>query len=241
MDYPKYFDPKDSLHLIGLEQNFNFLSSLYMKNKLPKILMLSGIKGCGKSTLVNHFLFSIYDSNNYNKVNYSLSQSSNLYKKFKDNIFQNIIYLKGSDFKSVKVDEIRNLKSIIQQSSVLNKDRFIVLDDIELFNVNSLNALLKIIEEPTKSNNFLLINNKTKPLLDTIKSRSLEIKIILNETDRIKIINKLIKKHNINSILDPKQCKLTQGNFLKYNYIFENHDISLESDFLINLTKLLNL
>ena len=29
--------------------------------------MLSGLKGCGKSTLINHFLFSIFDTANYNK------------------------------------------------------------------------------------------------------------------------------------------------------------------------------
>ena len=102
MQYPKYFNPKNSLQLFGLEKNFLFLSSLYNKNKLPKILMLTGIKGCGKSTLVNHFLFSIFDEKNYKKTNYSLSNSSDFYKKFKDNIFQNIIYVKGSDFVSLK-------------------------------------------------------------------------------------------------------------------------------------------
>ena len=57
MDYPKYFNPKNSLQLFGLEQNFNFLSSLYSKSKLPKVSMFSGLKGTGKSTLINHFLF----------------------------------------------------------------------------------------------------------------------------------------------------------------------------------------
>ena len=42
-------------------------------------------------------------------------------------------------------------------------DRFIIFDDVELFNHNSLNALLKLIEEPTKKNYFLLINNKSRP------------------------------------------------------------------------------
>ena len=101
---------------------------------------------------------------------------------------------------------------------MINKDRFIILDDIELFNTNSLNALLKIIEEPSKRNYFVLINNKTKPILDTIKSRSLEIKIILNENERIKIIKELIKFYNIKAILDPDHSKLTPGTFLKFNY-----------------------
>ena len=57
MDYPKYFNPKNSLKLFGLEENFNFLSSIYSKHKLPKVLMLSGLKGTGKSTLINHLSF----------------------------------------------------------------------------------------------------------------------------------------------------------------------------------------
>ncbi len=92
MDYPKYFNPKNSLRLVGLEKNFDFLLSLFLKDKLPKVLMFSGLKGTGKSTLINHFLFSIFDEQNYNKTKYTLSDSSSLYKKFKDGIFQNILY-----------------------------------------------------------------------------------------------------------------------------------------------------
>ena len=67
MNYPKFFDSKNSLNLFGLEEEFNFLSSLYIKRKLPKVLMLTGAKGIGKSTLINHFLFSIFDEKNYDK------------------------------------------------------------------------------------------------------------------------------------------------------------------------------
>ena len=40
---------------------------------------------------------------------------------------------------------------------MINKERFIILDDIELFNKNSLNALLKVIEEPNKEIIFFLL------------------------------------------------------------------------------------
>ena len=241
MDFPKYFDSKNSLNLYGLEKNFNFLSKLYSTKKLPKVLMLSGLKGCGKSTLINHFLFSVFDEVNYHKDELRISDSSILLKQINSNIFQNIIYLQGSDFKSVKVEDIRNLKSKILQSSIIDKERFIILDDVELFNTNSLNALLKIIEEPSKKNYFILINNKTKFLIDTIKSRCLELKIILDENKRIEIITKLVNFYNLEKVLDPNQSKLTPGNYLKFNYICHENKISLNNDFLDNLSLILNL
>ena len=80
-----------------------------------------------------------------------------------------------------------------------------------MFNTNSLNALLKIIEEPDKNNFFIFINNKTKPLIDTIRSRSIEFKIILSEKNRIAIIEKLVKFYDIKTILDPASSQLTPG------------------------------
>ena len=240
MDFPIYFNCKNSLNLYGLDKDFNFLSNLYSK-KLPKVLMLSGLKGCGKSTLINHFLLSIYDTANYNKKEYKICNSSKLFKQLKNNIFENIIYLQGSDFETIKVDDIRNLKSKILQTSIIDKDRFIILDDVELFNINSLNALLKIIEEPNKKNYFILINNRTKPLIDTIKSRCLEMKVILDESKRIEIINKLVDFYELETILDPNHSKLTPGNFLKFNYICSENKISINNDFLKNLSLLLNL
>ena len=120
-------------------------------------------------------------------------------------------------------------------------NRFIVLDDVELFNANSLNALLKIIEEPTSSNFFILINNNSRPLIETVKSRCLEFKISLNNHDRIKIIEALIVKNNLNPIIDYKTLNITPGNFCVFNNICETNDININNDFLLNLEVILNL
>ena len=241
MSYPIFFDSKNSLNLFGLKSNFEFLRNLYSKKKLPRVLMLSGNKGTGKSTLINHFIYSIFDFQKYDLKRLSLTENSSLYKQYKENIFSNIIYINGSDFKSVKVEDIRNLRTKIFQSTISDEDRFIILDDVEVFNHNSLNALLKIIEEPSKKNYFFLINNKSKMLLETIKSRSIELKIILSENQRLEIIDKLINHFKLELILDPKKSKLSPGNFIKFNHIFKENNISISNDLIENISLLLNL
>ena len=241
MTFPTYFNSKKSLKLFNLFENFKFLKDLYINNKLPKVLMLSGKKGSGKSTLINHLMYYVFNKENYNEKNNSYISNSPFYDKFLNNIFTNIIYLSGSDFKNIKIEDIRDLKKKIYQTIIYDKPRFTILDDVELFNNNSLNALLKIIEEPTKNNYFILINNKSKPLLETIKSRCLDIKIILNEDKRTNIIESLVDKFKIDLIFDSKISQLSPGHFIKFNYIFDINKIFLEEDYIKNLEKLLNL
>ena len=110
MIFPTYFDSKKSLNLYGLTKDFNFLKNLYINKKLPKVLMLTGKKGSGKATLINHLMFFIFDQKNYDDKINKLKKNTNFYNQFSNNIFENIIYLSGSDFKNIKVEDIRNLK-----------------------------------------------------------------------------------------------------------------------------------
>ena len=172
--------------LFGYNKLFNNFATLYNNHKLPKILLFTGDKGIGKFTLINHLMFSYFDQKNYDFKNFNISEGSSFFKKILQNIFPNIIYLKGSDFKNIKIEDIRKLKNDLQKSTIYNDKRFVVLDDVETFNLSSLNGLLKIIEEHGKNNHFILINNKSQLLLDTIKSRSLEIKVLLTNEQRNK-------------------------------------------------------
>ena len=240
MNSTDQFNNKNSLKLFELSDNFNILKSLYDSNKLPKVTMLSGLKGIGKSTLINHLIFYIFDKENYDIQNFNLHTKSSFYKQFKENVSPNVIYLNGSDFENIKIMDIRNLKKKLLQTSISQKKRYIILDDIEVFNINALNALLKIIEEPNDTNYFFLINNNTKILLETLKSRCIEIKILLNETQKKKIISSLLQYYEQETYIDLNLARTSPGNFLRYNFIFHKIKFDVQNNFLDNLIILLN-
>ena len=242
MKIENVLDTKNSLELYGLDNYLDNLISLFEKKKFPKILLLTGVKGLGKNTLINHFLSYVFDKKNYNIEKKIINSNAKYLNFYKNNLFENIIYLQGDSNNKIKIEDARNLKSKILKKSSNNLPRFIILDDIELFNKNSLNALLKTIEEPSKNNFFVLINNLQHPILETIKSRSLETKFFLPLDKRLSIINSLIKKNKLkNIIIDYKNIDITPGHFILFHFLCEENKINLNKDYLKNINLLIKL
>ena len=203
--------------------------------------MLSGQKGIGKSTLINHLMHFFFDKNNYNENEFSININSSFNLQFKKNLHPNIIYLEGSDFKGAKIDDIRTLKNNLSKTPINRKKRFIILDNVETFNLNSINALLKIIEEPSKNNYFILINNKTINLRETISSRCLEIKIIFNDIQISAITSLLMKTFKQNISLDIDLLKISAGRLLTYNYFINQKNINIDDNYVDILRSVLNI
>jgi len=81
------------------------------------------------------------------------------------------------------------------KSTFSNMARFILIDNVENLNKNSINALLKIIEEPNENVFFILINNSEKNILPTLKSRCLIFKINLTFSETLNISNSILEKN----------------------------------------------
>tara|TARA_Y100000591_G_C21740521_1_gene649094 strand:- start:89 stop:1024 length:936 start_codon:yes stop_codon:yes gene_type:complete len=235
------FNPRKTHCLFGLNKTFIFLNNLIEKNKFPRALLLTGNKGIGKATLINHFMINYFDSNNYDKNRNSLIDKNIFFEKIQKNSYPNIVFLNDHYIKNLNIDEIRSLKSQLQKSVINNDKRFIILDEIDKLSINCANALLKMIEEPSNNNFFILINNKSKPLLETIKSRCIEIKLIISEKERIHNTNKLMEYFEQKTNLDINLVKTSPGNFLRYNKIFNDLDLDFEGNFLENIKSILDL
>ena len=66
-----------------------------------------------------------------------------------------------------------------------------LIDNIETLNINSINALLKILEEPNENINFILISNNKK-ILPTLTSRCINFKLSLSYNETLDISQKLL-------------------------------------------------
>ena len=234
-------NPRYSPQLYGLDLEFDNISNLLLNHKLPKVLLLTGEKGIGKFTLINHLTISYFDKENYNLVEKKIINKNKFFENLSKNLISNVIFLESNDFKSINVEAIRSLRNKLQKKPFYNDKRLIILDDVETFSKNSINALLKLIEEPNENDYFFLINNKTRPLIDTLKSRCLEFKIILNYDQRSKITNFLMDIHNQDTIIDQDKIMVSPGNFLKFNIILSEHSISINQNILKTFKIILDL
>ena len=241
MNIHQYFDPKKTIELFGLQSYLFFFYELILREKFPKVMLLSGEKGLGKSTLTNHLMSLVFDNKNYDIKKNLVNKNSIYYSQYLDNIFPNIINFTASNSKNITIEDVRILKNTLSKTPISFGKRFIIIDDVETLNINCLNGLLSIIEKPKKNDNFILINNKSQPVLETIKSRAIEIKIIMNEDQIEKVSSFLLNKFNQKIIFDRNLIKCSPGNFLKYNYIFNQNKFNIDEKYTITLKKILAL
>ena len=160
--------PINQTKLFGLERYINELIRLYESDNLPNKILLSGQKGQGKSTLAYHFINYVLSKNEkfaYDLKNLKINQDNHSFKTVlnKSNLNLYLIDI-DEEKKNIDISQIRKLISNLNKSSLNDKPRFILIDNIEFLNINSLNALLKILEEPALNVFFLLINNNKKIL-----------------------------------------------------------------------------
>ncbi len=188
--------PSNQTNLYGLENNLSELINLYDKNKFPNKILLSGQKGIGKCTLAYHFInyvLSIDEDFSYdlekNKINLE-NKSFKLIQNQSNPNFTIIDIL--PDKKMIEIGQIRNLILNMNKSSFNSKPRFVLIDNIEYLNQNSVNALLKTLEEPNENIFFILIHNQ-KNVLSTLKSRCLDFKVFFTNQKSLEITNQILE------------------------------------------------
>ena len=92
MNIEKILNPLNSIKLVGMDKNFDELIKLYNSERMPKALLISGEKGLGKFTLINHLINYFFSRNSYNYKEKKINPNTETYKKILEGTFENIIF-----------------------------------------------------------------------------------------------------------------------------------------------------
>ena len=234
-------EPSSQLNLFSHREEFQKLINLYKNNNLPNKILFSGEKGIGKCTLAYHLINYILSSNedfSYDLDNLKIIPDNKSFKLVQNKSNPNFILVDiQEEKKNIDISQIRNLILTLNKSSFNTKPRFVLIDNIELLNINAVNALLKILEEPNDNINFILINNN-KRILPTLKSRCLNFKIRLTSKQSIEIANKILN-NNYNEFLNEDLVNnySTPGEILNLIDFANKNDIDLIETNLKNFIK----
>ena len=186
--------PINQCNLYGFNKFFDNISNLYDQSKLANQILLSGQKGIGKSTLAYHlinYILSKDEENKYDKENLRINSNNRSFLLTQNNTNTNFTLIDVlPDKKNIDIHQIRNLINQMNKSSFNQKPRLVLIDNIEFLNLNSINSLLKFLEEPNDNIYFILIHNNTK-ILPTLKSRCINFKISFSYKETLDIVNKL--------------------------------------------------
>ena len=224
-------EPSSQLNLFSHKEEFQKLINLYKNNNLPNKILFSGEKGIGKCTLAYHLINYILSANedfSYDLDNLKIIPENKSFKLVQNKSNPNFILVDiQEEKKNIDISQIRNLILTLNKSSFNTKPRFVLIDNIELLNINAVNALLKILEEPNDNINFILINNN-KRILPTLKSRCLNFKIQLTSKQSIEIANKILN-NNYNEFLNEDLVNnySTPGEILNLIDFASKNDIDL--------------
>ena len=232
------------LNLIGYDKLFKNLVNNFIKKTLPNKILISGNTSIGKCTFAIHFvnyILSEKENFSYNLDTFSINPNNNSYKKIKNQSHPNfhLISLK-KDKKSIEIGQIKEMFKFINQSTFGNNLKIVMIDNVEFLNLSSSNALLKNLEEPNDNVLYLLIHNKNVFLSSTIKSRCINVKLNLSNSDVENVLKHITKKDILKS-LSKDFVNLTHNisfylNF--YEFCVEN-EIDFSNISIENLLKLI--
>tara|TARA_B100001175_G_C19456592_1_gene614123 strand:+ start:55 stop:990 length:936 start_codon:yes stop_codon:yes gene_type:complete len=229
--------PSNNLYLIGHDKIFLELKNLFDNDSLPNKIIFSGNYGIGKSTLAYHltnYIFSKEEDYKYDSTNNLILSNNRSYNLILNNSHPNFFLITNDDDKkNIQISKIREMINFTNKSSFNNDYKIILINNVEYLNINSTNALLKIIEEPNNKVLFFLIHNNKTKILDTLKSRCITFNLFLNDEDKFKIINKILNSEFYKDLNeDFKNNYNSPGDIISlYNFFDSNNiksDLSIE-------------
>ena len=199
-----------------------FLNEKKKKNILTSIcsnsvnsFIIAGPNGLGKVRFINNLskyllceleLNNSISVSNLKNTNYSFDniKKNKSFYLFDSQSHPDFFYLqngKDNKEKKIPIEKVRKLKTFFHKTFSISRTKIAVINKIEDLSINSLNSLLKTIEELPEKSYIFIISNKPINIIETIKSRCTLFYVnSLNQTSFNNFIEKKYKNISVEKI-----------------------------------------
>jgi DNA polymerase-3 subunit delta' len=161
------------------EDAFSQLSALHASDRLGHAWLFAGHPGIGKRLLANAFAQSLFCTEPVGGRACGTCPDCYLFAIGTHPDFHVVQPEKAL----IKIEQIRDTIDFAQNTSRRGGMKVIVFEPAEAMNINSANALLKLLEEPPQRTLLLLISHQPGLLLATIRSRCQVLRLALPPRD----------------------------------------------------------
>ena len=129
----------------------------------------------------------------------------------------------------IRIDDVRTINEFMAKTSYDNNWRIVLIDSIDDMNINSANALLKVLEEPPAKSMLILISHNPDKLLPTIKSRCNRLNLRPLEENDIAVLLRRYRP-NLSEIEVKKIAAISDGSVGKALIYADNNFIKYYDD-----------
>jgi len=175
-------DKKFNWDVCGHEKVASFLQAAISNDKISHAYLFVGPARVGKQTLARQFIESFFclsadravpcgDCSNCRPLRQETHPDFYLVNRFFDD-------KTGKWKKDIIIDQIRELKLKLQQTTLLSGYKAALIPEAQLINEKAYNSLLKLLEEPTAKTVIILLTDDLGRIPRTIVSRCQQINFL---------------------------------------------------------------
>lgn len=189
--YNKY-RPQRFDEVIGQEQAVDTLTNMLDKNKLPKALLFTGVRGVGKTSL-SRILAKAVNCENPDGVEPCNSCASCV-------DINNGVSLAVDEINAADQNGVDDIRSLIKELfiAVDSNKKVKILDEVHMLSDAATNALLKPLESPPDHVLFILSTTDPKKLLLPLKSRCIPIELsLVSSPVMMEQVKKIVEKEGL--------------------------------------------
>jgi DNA polymerase-3 subunit delta' len=183
--------PRENPEIFGHDHIEQTLLKLYNNNTLPHALIFAGPMGVGKTTMAFRFARFLLAQGNGDVGQDSLfgdapAAPTNMNIPSDDPVFRRVASGGHPDLRTIErpidekkgtrkgvvdIESVRTIAPFLRMSASEGGWRVVIVDEADMMNRQSQNAILKILEEPPPKAMLILICNRLGAMIPTIRSR----------------------------------------------------------------------